>query len=258
MAQCLVSQQAPSALCLPPPSSHSVKRADWPLSPSPMSPAPMIASTSKRPCAGSASQILPNLFISDLAFAESAPCLANAGITHVLSILPEPITVPATAAGRRIQRKQVRIEDSPFAELAAHLPSMVRFIEEALSTSSPAIVLVHCAEGVSRSVAVAAAYLVKAHGRTPMEALRHIAARRRIARPNFGFVQQLHEYARDHLGRDIAVPSADAIERAAGEEAPWAGAATAPSLVPSETHPHSAAPRLEETKLLAAPRRTST
>ncbi|KAL1716470.1 protein-tyrosine phosphatase-like protein [Schizophyllum commune] len=170
-----------------------------------MSPAPMIASTSKRPCAGSASQILPNLFISDLAFAESAPCLANAGITHVLSILPEPITVPATAAGRRIQRKQVRIEDSPFAELAAHLPSMVRFIEEALSTSSPAIVLVHCAEGVSRSVAVAAAYLVKAHGRTPMDALRHIAARRRIARPNFGFVQQLHEYARDHLGRDIAL-----------------------------------------------------
>lgn len=247
--------QAPSALCLPPPSSRP--HADWPASPAP--PPPMIAAPAKRPCAGSASQILPNLFISDLAFAESAPCLANAGITHVLSVLPEPISVPATAAGRRIQRKQVRIEDSPFAELAAHLPAMVRFIEDALAASAPATVLVHCAEGVSRSVAVAAAYLVKAHGRTPMDAINHIAARRRIARPNFGFVQQLHEYARDHLGRDIAVPSADAIERAAREEAPWAGAGhVVPTTDNNTTHPHSAAPRLQTTKLLAVPRRTST
>ncbi|KAL1744947.1 protein-tyrosine phosphatase-like protein [Schizophyllum fasciatum] len=251
------AMHAPSALCLPPPSLHLGPRADWPLSPSPMTAAPSLPPPppgTKRPCPGAASQILPNLFVSDLAFAESAPCLAAAGITHVLSVLPEPISIPAAAAGRRIQRKQVRIEDSPFAELAAHLPAMVRFIEDALA-GPPAVVLVHCAEGVSRSVAVAAAYLVKAHGRSPMDALRHIAARRRVARPNFGFVQQLHEYARDHLGRDVAVPSADAIERAASEEAPWTGAA---AIVPADTHPRSAAPRLQETRLLAAPRRTST
>lgn len=66
--------------------------------------------------------------------------------------------------------------------------------------------MVHCAEGISRSVSVVAAFLMAAYGWAPMDAVTYIKGKRRVANPNFGFVQQLHEYARNELGRSIPTP----------------------------------------------------
>ncbi len=149
-------------------------------------------------------EIIPGLYISDLAFAENPACLSSHRITHILSALPDAIYVPpATLLHPHPPpvRLQVRVEDFPFAELAAHLPQTTAWIGDALSRDPNSRVLVHCVEGISRSVSVVAAYLMAHFGWTPNEALKFIKNKRRVAEPNFGFVQQLHEYARDKLGK---------------------------------------------------------
>lgn len=149
-------------------------------------------------------EIIPGLYISDLSFAENPACLSSHRITHVLSALPDAIYIPpATLLHPHPPpvRLQVRVEDFPFAELVAHLPQTTAWIGDALSRDPNSRVLVHCVEGISRSVSVVAAYLMVHFGWTPNEALKFIKNKRRVAEPNFGFVQQLHEYARDKLGR---------------------------------------------------------
>ncbi|KAF5347926.1 hypothetical protein D9756_010133 [Leucocoprinus leucothites] len=148
------------------------------------------------------SEIIPGLFISDLAFAENPVCLAQFKITHILSTLPEKVfQPPPSLLPAQPARMQIRVEDLPFAELAAHLPTTTAWIREALSRDPNARVLVHCVEGISRSSSVVAAFLMAQYNWTPTEAVQYIKSKRRIAEPNFGFIQQLHEYAKVSLGR---------------------------------------------------------
>jgi atypical dual specificity phosphatase len=178
-------------------------RGQWsaPLRPSlsnPISPIPHASSSSAHPrvrdATRGASEILPRLYISDLSFAENPACLSSYGITHILSTLPDNIHIPPLHPPPH--RLQIKIEDFPFAELAAHLPTTTAWIRDAIMSSPDARVLVHCGEGISRSVSVVAAFLMASYGWTPVEALQYIKSKRRVANPNFGFVQQLGEYAR--------------------------------------------------------------
>jgi len=158
--------------------------------------------------ASNVTEILPRLFISDLSFAENPALLSSYRITHIMSVMPDSIyRPPSSLLPVQPTRLQIRVEDLPFAELAAHLPTTTSWIWNALSSSSEVRVLVHCAEGISRSVSVVAAYLMASQGWTPMQAIDFIKNKRRMANPNFGFIQQLHEYSRNSLGRMIASPN---------------------------------------------------
>jgi len=136
-----------------------------------------------------ASEIIPRLYISDLSTAESLASLSALGITHVLTTMSGRVTIPS-----HIYTTQIHIEDSPFAELAAHLPSTSAWIREALRSDPNARVLVHCAEGISRSTSVVTAFLMAQFGWGVERAVAVVKSKRKIADPNFGFVQQLHEY----------------------------------------------------------------
>ncbi|KAG9308411.1 phosphotyrosine protein [Chiua virens] len=157
--------------------------SQWPSSSSPISQTPYPL----RP--PSASEILPRLYVSDLAFAENSAALASIGITHVLSAMRGYVALHPS-----LHRAQYPLDDLPFSELAAHLPHTTAFLRAALSDPN-ARVLVHCMEGVSRSTSVVAAYLIAEFGWSPAQAIQYIKSRRRAAEPNFGFVQQLQEYA---------------------------------------------------------------
>jgi atypical dual specificity phosphatase len=165
-----------------------------PTSYAPSSFAPPSCDPRPRDAARGASEILPRLYISDLSFAENPASLSSYGITHVLSTLSDNIHIPTVHPPPK--RLQIKIEDFPFAELAAHLPTTTAWIRDAIKSSPDARVLVHCGEGISRSVSVVAAFLIATYGWTPVEALQYIKSKRRVADPNFGFVQQLGEYAR--------------------------------------------------------------
>lgn len=192
----------PQALISPTYMSYS-SRSQWSAAPRPsvstlLTPPYASSSTAHPPrTSRGASEILPQLFISDLSFAENPACLASYSITHILSTLPDNILVPSESQLYPPPRRlQIRVEDSPFAELAAHLPTTTAWIRDAFRANPNARVLVHCVEGISRSVSVVAAFLIAQYGWTPVEAVQYIKSKRRVADPNFGFVQQLGEYRR--------------------------------------------------------------
>jgi atypical dual specificity phosphatase len=147
------------------------------------------------------SEIFPRLYISDLQTAEDAALISSLGITHVLSAMPGHVALPPTVTAHAVQ---VPLHDAPFAELAAHLPRTTRYIARALRSSPDARVLVHCAMGTSRSVAVVCGYLIAAHRLHPSQALEFVRARRAAAAPNRGFIDQLHEYHRSLASSDEA------------------------------------------------------
>lgn len=166
--------------------SSSPSQCQWAPSPISQTPYPL-----RQP---SASEIIPRLYVSDLATAENPTALATLGITHVLSAMRGYVALPALIPPTPRHRAQYPLEDLPFSELAAFLPHTTAFLHAALRDPD-ARVLVHCMEGVSRSTSVVAAYLIAEFGWETGEAIQYIKARRRAAEPNFGFVRQLQEYA---------------------------------------------------------------
>lgn len=134
-------------------------------------------------------EIIPRLYISDLAAVENATLVAQYGITHVVSVMRGAVALPAPVVWL-----QVPVSDNPFAELVEHLPRAVAFIAGAL-LDPRARVLVHCVQGVSRSASVVAAFLIKECGQSPAQAVQFVKARRPGSEPNSGFVTQLGEYA---------------------------------------------------------------
>lgn len=137
-------------------------------------------------------EILPNLYISDINVAECHTTLSSLGITHVLSAMSGTVHIPPTLP---IHKLQVPLLDTPFAELAAFLPNTTDFLTDALRDKN-AKVLVHCVKGVSRSASVISAYLIAKHGWTTDQAVNYIRSKRMNAQPNRGFISQLDEYAR--------------------------------------------------------------
>ncbi|KAI1788370.1 phosphatases II [Ganoderma leucocontextum] len=144
-------------------------------------------------------QIAENVFLGDLAAAESPNVLATLGITHVLSVmsghvaLPSPCHLPHLSPYQPLQRMQVQVQDHPFVELASHLPRTTAWIANALRDPH-ARVLVHCVQGISRSATVVAAYLMATKGLSPAAAVARVKELRQCANPNEGFRGQLLEY----------------------------------------------------------------
>ncbi|KAI0332523.1 phosphatases II [Cubamyces sp. BRFM 1775] len=144
-------------------------------------------------------EIVPRVYVGDLAAAENPQVLATLGVTHVLSAmcghvaLPPSTALPHLGPHRTLQRLQLPLQDSPFSELAAFLPRATAWIGAALRDPS-ARVLIHCAQGVSRSASVAAAFLISHYGCTPDQAVQLVQAKRPCAQPNPGFVSQLGEF----------------------------------------------------------------
>jgi len=93
-----------------------------------------------------------------------------------------------------IVQKGINVSDKESYDISRHFEECFEFIEKAKDSNER--VLVHCAMGASRSVAVVCGYLIAAHGLLPAQALELVRARRAAAAPNRGFVDQLHEYHR--------------------------------------------------------------
>ncbi|VDP03244.1 unnamed protein product [Soboliphyme baturini] len=112
--------------------------------------------------------------------------LAN-GITHILNV---SFDVPNYFENHFTYLHCPLLDDEKF-DLTSFLDGCLKFIEDALSSGGS--VFVHCNAGISRSVAVAIAYLMHAK-RIPFEdAFQHIRACRPRAQPNAGFIAQLQQ-----------------------------------------------------------------
>ncbi|KAJ7722004.1 phosphatases II [Mycena metata] len=132
--------------------------------------------------------IIPNkLYLGNLRAARSTRSLAEHRITHILSVCPDAI--PAELPQSGFHHMRISVEDVDFADLLIHLPSACRFIHQAVQ--SRGAILVHDVEGLSRSAAVVAAYLMWSQQISATRALDIIRESREHIWPNAGFQEQL-------------------------------------------------------------------
>ncbi|CAD8137841.1 unnamed protein product [Paramecium octaurelia] len=88
----------------------------------------------------------------------------------------------------------IEADDAPTYDMSKHFEKAVKFIHESLQTTN---VLVHCAAGISRSVCLIIAYMIKIHKMKPQDALTKIRQTRPWAGPNVGFTEQLEKYYKE-------------------------------------------------------------
>ncbi|KAE8751572.1 dual specifity protein phosphatase 10 [Frankliniella occidentalis] len=95
-----------------------------------------------------------------------------------------PPEAPATFLVTSIHSPTISSQSTPISQVLAYL-------QEARSRGG--VVLLHCQAGVSRSAAVAIAYLMRARGLSMAEAYKEVKAVRPIISPNLNFMGQLLE-----------------------------------------------------------------
>ena len=142
----------------------------------------------------------PFLFVGGVGAAYNGDRLQAAGITHVLNVTPN---LQNLFPGR-FTYLRVAVDDAPDADLAAHFDACTAFIDAARDAGGR--VLVHCYQGVSRSVAVVCAYLVvtmRVDAATALDMVRR--AGRPTAGPNSGFLRALRALEQHH--RTAATPT---------------------------------------------------
>ncbi|KII89145.1 hypothetical protein PLICRDRAFT_40781 [Plicaturopsis crispa FD-325 SS-3] len=135
--------------------------------------------------------IEPGIYLGNIFAPRNAVALAEANITHILSVTGDSVVLPPDFKG---VRTKIEVEDYGDEDLLRHFSEANRFITDALSGGGA--VLVHCVQGASRSATVLAAYLMRKHHISRSEAVSRLKAKRSLVKPNQGFLDQLDVYER--------------------------------------------------------------
>lgn len=158
-------------------------------------------------------EILPGLWVGDLACALSMEYLTLAGITHIVTAMKQrlPSSIPSS------HLIHIPIDDEENEPLIVHFPIVNDFLTSILQeewvegqqgndldeqrksdgkwghweSTGDGTVLVHCQAGCSRSVALVVAYIMATRKWSRDDALALIKARRSQVQPNAGFMAQL-------------------------------------------------------------------
>ncbi|KAF9096034.1 dual specificity phosphatase 12 [Mortierella sp. AM989] len=133
-------------------------------------------------------EIVPGLFLSGSAPAESRTYLQEKGITHIVQVTD----VPMPRFPGEFVYKLITVPDMDETNLIKHFSDTYTFIQGSLDRGGK--VLVHCMAGASRSVTIICAYLMRTKNLSVVEALSAVQALRSIAEPNDGFMRQLILY----------------------------------------------------------------
>ena len=132
------------------------------------------------------SKITDDVYISDAANALDYASLKKLGIKQILIV------------GKELPRHgdlyfkvfHVKIDDITNENIKKYFNSSFNFIKKNKT-------LVHCAMGVSRSVSIVIAYLMRASAMNYDDAYALVRKERPIANPNPGFIKQLKQYERE-------------------------------------------------------------
>lgn len=132
--------------------------------------------------------IIPDkLYLGNINAACSTRSITEHRITHIVSVCTDPI--PADNPESGLTHMRIAIEDVDYADLLIRLPSACRFIHQAISSGG--VVLVHCYQGLSRSAALVAGYLMWSKKLGATDAINAVRQVRDQIWINPGFQEQL-------------------------------------------------------------------
>lgn len=134
-------------------------------------------------------EILPHLYLSCRKAASNRKCLENNNISRILNVTSEESEYQHLDG---FSYFQIAVEDSHEVNMLQHLPLAFSFIEEARLAQEK--VLVHCHAGMSRSVTVVIAYLMKYYEHTLNSAYDFVRQKKSNISPNFSFLEQLLQF----------------------------------------------------------------
>lgn len=135
-------------------------------------------------------QILPHLYLGCRKVASCLPGLRQCNVTHVLNVTSSIPNQFKDLEG--FVYKQIAVEDKLDVDMTQHLSGAFQFIENARLCGHR--VLVHCHAGMSRSVTIILAYLMKYYNHTLDSSLEYVKQKKPNISPNFSFMGQLLEF----------------------------------------------------------------
>ncbi|XP_029441469.1 dual specificity protein phosphatase 8-like isoform X2 [Rhinatrema bivittatum] len=155
--------------------------------------ASLLHASISQPClstsAVSITRVLPHLYLGSQSDVLNQDVIGLTGITHVLNVSrsgPQPSCIPGSHFLR------IPIDDSYSEKILPWLGQAADFIDKVGVLNGK--VLLHCLAGVSRSAAIAIAYVMYSMGLPLDEAYRFVKEKRPSISPNFNFLGQLLEY----------------------------------------------------------------
>jgi len=139
--------------------------------------------------APSYSKVLDNLYIGDKRTAKDKDLLQSLGITYVVNVTKDIRNYFELPPFKYLK---CPCDDTDVASLQMYFDKAVDFIEEGRADGHS--VLVHCQQGVSRSVSIVLAYLIRTQGLSLKEAYTKVRLVRPEAKPKQNFLSQLFKY----------------------------------------------------------------
>ena len=143
-------------------------------------------------------EILPHVILGSQLHAESLRQLRRNKITHVLNCAgytgPREFPDKSPYEGLAIDYYEFKASDEDEYDITQHFGESIKYINRAFQKGGK--VLVHCAMGINRSVAVCVAYLLHHKNWPLLKATSYVKDRRRLCLSNDGFRVQLVKYAR--------------------------------------------------------------
>lgn len=129
--------------------------------------------------------ILGNVWIGNYDAACDNELLESYAITHIISLYRTPLFPD------NYEYMCINIQDINTADISIHFSGTNKFIDNALLNGYG--ILVHCAEGVSRSAIIIIAYMVYHLKISVDDAINELKKYRKCINPNRGFIKQLRE-----------------------------------------------------------------
>ncbi|CAD8168160.1 unnamed protein product [Paramecium octaurelia] len=125
------------------------------------------------------------IYLGNIDAAQNPDNLIKYQIGAVLSVIDCQVSIKGA------QKLWIMAEDCDDFPLYKYYDQSIKFIDiQALRTN----VLIHCYNGISRSAAICAAYMMQKYKLSLNQTLHHIQQRRRLVNPNPGFIKQLQDF----------------------------------------------------------------
>ena len=130
------------------------------------------------------------LFIGSIGCVYNQKELHEAKITHILSLTDEVYG----NNDNHFTTMHVNVADDATEDIQSFFASCFKFIESAILENDSGRCLIHCYQGISRSVTIVCAYLMRYHGMSAESSLALVRETRPCANPNSGFYKALWRF----------------------------------------------------------------